>query len=464
MSFAEAGISAISRRIRTIYLVMVMVLLSAFGLFVVRQAGDQNDVALASSQSLAAGAMHGQLEQLGRVIQDNAVWDDAYRHLSLNFDAKWADGIFGTSVWNDLATKLQGAFVVDGYGRTRFGVWNGLQTTRSVNAFGGVATWSLIDQARRSHSPITGIILVDGAPKLIAGVAIRPTSKALDRPTEPHGVLIWLAPMDSAFNAEVSRTYSLNDVHWQADPSPDAAQLPLKDIAGQPACTLLWRQDKPGQILIGRALVPCALLIALCALAGIWQARLTMRAARMLNIEHDRARLASARADLLSKAASTDTLTALLNRRGLAEVGAEIHAAARARNDRVAALVIDLDRFKPVNDAYGHHVGDEVLREIANRLLKAVRAGDAVARLGGDEFVILTAPATRETLEPFATRLIEALSFPCRYSIGSVSVGASVGMAVAEDHDEDIESLIRRADRALFASKQAGRAQWRLAA
>lgn len=464
MAPAEAGISAISKRIMAIYLVMVLVLLSAFGLFVVRQAGDQNDVALASSQSLAEAAVHSQLQQLGRTLQDDAIWDDAYRKLTLDFDESWADGIFGTSVWNDLATKLQGAFVVDGYGRTRYGIWNGLRTTRSVNAFGGVAIWSLIEQARRAHSPITGVIIVDGAPKLIAGVAIRPTTLSLDRPREPHGVLIWLAPMDSEFNAEVSRTWSLSDVHWQADPPADAAQLPLVDISGQPAGSLLWHQDRPGQILIGRAVMPGILLVALCALAGIWQARLTMRAATMMNVEHDRARLASARAELLSEAASTDTLTGLLNRRGLAEVGAEIHASARARNDFLAALVIDLDRFKPVNDTHGHHVGDEVLREVAHRLLQAVRSGDAVARLGGDEFVILTAPASRDTLEPLATRLIEALSFPCRCSTGSISVGASVGVAIAENHAEEIESVIRRADRALFAAKQAGRAQWRIAA
>jgi diguanylate cyclase (GGDEF)-like protein len=462
--FSGGAISAISRRILAIYLVMVLVLLSAFGLFVVRQAGDQNEAALASSQALANGAMRAHLQQLRRVTRDNAVWDDAYRHMGTRVDSTWADSIFGPPVWNDLAVKLQGAFVVDGHGITRYGVWEGKRTDRSVIAFGGVAIWSLIDQARRAHGGVSGVVTVAGEPKLISAVAVRPTTVALERPELIRNVLIWLSPMDEEFNAEVAQIYSLRDLHWEADPPADAAQVPLMDIAGGPAGNLVWTQAKPGQALVGRALLPCALLVVLCTMAGIWQARLTMRAAKLLNVEHDRARLASARAELLSEEASRDTLTGLLNRRGLAETGREIHLAARLRTDRIAALVIDLDRFKPVNDSHGHHVGDEVLRRVGQRLLQAVRPGDAVARLGGDEFVILTSPAHRPALEALARRLIETLSFPLRCSIGSISVGASVGVAIAESDEEEIESVIRRADRALFAAKEAGRAQWRLAA
>jgi diguanylate cyclase (GGDEF)-like protein len=270
--------------------------------------------------------------------------------------------------------------------------------------------------------------------------------------------------MDQDFTSDVVRFYSLEGVHWQSNAPPDATHLSLVDADGQPAGALVWQQEWPGGLLIRRAVPPVILLIALCGLAGIWQARQTLRAATMLHAEHERARLASARADILSEAACRDALTGLLNRRGLAEVTCEIAASARDDGQLVAAVVVNLDRFKPVNDSHGHHVGDEVLREVADRLLSAVRAGDAVARLGGDGFVILTKSADRLKLETLATRLIEALSFPCRCSIGSISVGASVGMALTAGNDEDIECLIRRADRALFSAKQAGRSQWRLAA
>jgi diguanylate cyclase (GGDEF)-like protein len=447
-----------------IYLAMALLLLSAFGLFVTRQANDQNEVALASSQTLAASAVRTHLDQLGRVAQDNAVWDEAYQRLTVRYSRDWADRTFGASVWNNLAARLQGAFFVDGLDRTRYGVWNGALTDHPANAHIGPIVRTLIDKARGSQSAVSRIVIVDDLPKMIAAAAVRPTTEALDKPSEPRGVLVLVAPMDQEFVADIARTYSLKDVRWLPTAPRDAAQMPLVDADGKPAGALVWGQDKPGQILIERALLPVALLVILCALAGVWQARLTMRAATMLNAEHDRARIASARADSLSEVAATDILTGLLNRRGLAEVGSAIVATARAKKDTVAALVIDLDRFKPVNDSYGHHVGDEVLCEVAKRLTQAVRSTDAVARLGGDEFVILTAPATRERLEAFATRLIEALSFPCRCSAGSISVGASVGIALADDSGEEIDNMIRRADRALFAAKQAGRAQWRLAA
>jgi diguanylate cyclase (GGDEF)-like protein len=461
---ANVGISAISRRIIAGYLAMVLVLLGACGLFVGRQASEQNQIALASSRSLAASAVRSHLEMLGRVTRDSAVWDEAYRNLSLDFNASWADGAFGVSVWNDLAAKLQGAFLVDGYDRTRFGVWNGRQSNKPIHAHLGTSVRAMIDEARPAHSVVTKILIVDGQPKMVAAIAVRPTTAALDRPSQPRGVMIWVSPMDQDFTNDIARFYSLAGVHWQSEDNPDTAHLSLVDADGHPAGALVWQQERPGDLLIRRALLPLGLLIVLCGLAGIWQARQTLRAATMLNAEHERARLAQARADVLSEAACRDALTDLLNRRGLTEVSSEIAASAREHGEFVAAVVVDLDRFKPVNDSHGHPVGDEVLREVADRLNRAVRVGDAVARLGGDEFVILTKSADRLKLEALATRLIEALSFPCRCSVGNVSVGASVGMALAETNEEAIESLIRRADRALFSAKQAGRSQWRLAA
>jgi sensor domain CHASE-containing protein len=174
---------------------MVLVLLCAFGLFVARQANDQNKIAQASSKSLAASAMRSRLEMLGRVTRDSAVWDEAYNNLSLDFNARWADGVFGVSVWNDLAAKLQGAFLVDGYDRTRFAVWNGKQSNTPVSAHLGMSIRTMIDQARPARSVITKILIVDGQPEMVAAVAVRPTTTALDRPSVPRGVMIWVSPI-----------------------------------------------------------------------------------------------------------------------------------------------------------------------------------------------------------------------------------------------------------------------------
>ncbi len=309
MFLSGGAIAAISRRILAIYLATALLLLSAFGLFVTRQANDQNMVALASAQTLAASAVRTRLDQLARGAQDNSVWDEAYQRLTVQFSREWADKTFGASVWNNLTVKLQGAFFVDGYDRTRYGVWNGALTDHPVGAHVGPIVRTLIDQARQSQSAVSRVVIVDDLPKMVAAAAVRPTTRGLDNPSEPRGVVVWVAPMDQEFLTDVARTYSLKDVRWLPEAPRDAARLPLLDADGKPAGSLVWRQDKPGQILIERALWPVALLILLCALAGVWQARLTMRAATMLNAEHDRARIASARADSLSEMAATDTLT-----------------------------------------------------------------------------------------------------------------------------------------------------------
>jgi diguanylate cyclase (GGDEF)-like protein len=125
--------------------------------------------------------------------------------------------------------------------------------------------------------------------------------------------------------------------------------------------------------------------------------------------------------------------------------------------DQLALHYIDLDRFKPINDNYGHDVGDAVLRSVAGRLLTCVRDTDCVARIGGDEFVILQ-KGIRSThdAEIVGTRIIKAISKTHDLPEGSFSLGASVGIALAPTHGGDVDELIRRADEVMYKSKRAG--------
>lgn len=155
-------------------------------------------------------------------------------------------------------------------------------------------------------------------------------------------------------------------------------------------------------------------------------------------------------AELLRRQARSDALTGLANRYELEEV------LAVAMHDRqeglVALVVVDLDRFKPINDAFGHAVGDEVLVAVAGRLRSSVRDGDLVARLGGDEFVILT--MLTEAAEPadVTRRVRQALHGPVTTTEGALTVGASVGIAVGEP-GSDSADLLRRADKAMYRVK-----------
>ncbi len=169
------------------------------------------------------------------------------------------------------------------------------------------------------------------------------------------------------------------------------------------------------------------------------------------------------RQDLLAEEAVTDSLTGLMNRRGFEACGERRADGARAGGAPFGILLLDLDRFKPVNDTHGHPVGDAVLREVAARLRRHTRPGDAAARLGGDEFAMLVGAASRDELAMMARRLVDTLSRPIATAAGPVAVGASVGAAEWQADDRNLAALTDRADEALFVVKREGRGAWRVA-
>jgi diguanylate cyclase (GGDEF)-like protein len=152
-----------------------------------------------------------------------------------------------------------------------------------------------------------------------------------------------------------------------------------------------------------------------------------------------------------------DPLTALPNRVLFRERAQQAIRAARRSGSRVAVMVLDLDRFRVINDALGHEAGDSLLTKIGSRLQTGLRETDTVARLGGDEFAVLLpevadAPAVSLT----AQRLLKTLEFPFPVGGVSVEVEASVGVSLYPEHGEDVDGLIQRADMAMFIAKDAG--------
>ncbi len=155
--------------------------------------------------------------------------------------------------------------------------------------------------------------------------------------------------------------------------------------------------------------------------------------------------------------ANLDTLTGLPNRRLFdARLGQALREA-RRNGDRPAVLLIDLDRFKPINDSLGHAVGDKVLVELADRLGDCVREEDCVARLGGDEFIVMLRRLKRvEDAATVAAKLIGRGSAPIPLGEHTVAVGLSVGIAFAQSDDDTADRLVRYADLAMYNAKSAG--------
>jgi diguanylate cyclase (GGDEF)-like protein/PAS domain S-box-containing protein len=165
----------------------------------------------------------------------------------------------------------------------------------------------------------------------------------------------------------------------------------------------------------------------------------------------------------LEYAATHDMLTGLANRTLFIDhLELALAHAARHREERVAVLLCDLDRFKLVNDTLGHAAGDGLLREVAQRLREAVRPGDTVARFGGDEFAVLCPELTDDDQAGHvAERVVTAAAGPYRLegSAAELLVGTSVGVALSRDPSRSAERLLREADTALYEAKRRGRGQ-----
>ncbi|HEX5086188.1 MAG TPA: bifunctional diguanylate cyclase/phosphodiesterase, partial [Nocardioides sp.] len=154
----------------------------------------------------------------------------------------------------------------------------------------------------------------------------------------------------------------------------------------------------------------------------------------------------------LRRRASRDPLTGLANRSLLAERIA-------ACTGEVALLYIDLNGFKPINDRLGHAAGDEVLVEVARRLVESTRDSDTVARLGGDEFAVLLEDVTMPEVIEISNRILEALTASVEVAGTSAQLGASIGIAYG-DGSESGEALLRQADLAMYEAKGRGKAQY----
>jgi diguanylate cyclase (GGDEF)-like protein len=209
--------------------------------------------------------------------------------------------------------------------------------------------------------------------------------------------------------------------------------------------SILWTSDADHRARL-LPLVAYGFCIAMAALGFL--------AASLRSLARDLARSQTRAQEL----AGRDPLSSLPNRLLFTErLDIEISRLGRA-GDSIAVLLLDLDRFKDVNDTYGHPAGDDLIKQVAERLTDLLRGADTLARFGGDEFaVIQTGIRTSQDAEALARRILDALSHPFQIAGAEVTIGASIGIALAPENGQTHESLMRLADTALYQAKSEGR-------
>ena len=209
------------------------------------------------------------------------------------------------------------------------------------------------------------------------------------------------------------------------------------------------------QVVGPSTLLTSTLLVAAMAFLVVWLWRMT----KALSTAMVEIRASEAQAHHL---ALHDALTGLPNRTYFEERLNQALSRIKA-TDKVAVLLLDLDRFKHVNDTLGHHAGDSVVREFGNRLRAILRAGDTAARFGGDEFaVIRSGVGGEDDVEALCYQILNAVRAPFLVLGGEAFVGASIGVALAADSSQDGHELLRKADIALYRAKADGRDCFRL--
>lgn len=246
---------------------------------------------------------------------------------------------------------------------------------------------------------------------------------------------------------------------WKID--PDAQVVICSAYTDYDWLELLARLGHSDKlIVVKKPFEPIEILQCASALSQKWQnARALKRHVESLErVVTDRTSGLEAANRQLRHLASHDALTGLPNRMLLDDRIAQAIAHSQRHSHEFAVLVIDLDRFKLINDSLGHRAGDELLREVAQRLKSAVRAVDTTARLGGDEFVVLVdGPLTHAEAVEIGTRAIKAMEPSLRLLGIDVHISASIGIAFYPRDGVSVDTLLTRADAAMYSAKERGR-------
>jgi len=288
-----------------------------------------------------------------------------------------------------------------------------------------------------------------GKPAIVAGVAVGSNNDlALGNNRAP--IVFSVRYINEGMLKQIGNELQLNDLREVDEPTPpgDDRVTALTDAQGGAIVRLAWKPTRPGGQIVASVLPFIAVACAGFALL----AGLVMR-----HMRRTKEMIATGEQELRHLALH-DPVCGLPNRIYFSERLESAIANVRGGGQPAAVFYIDLDHFKDVNDTLGHHIGDELILNVTQRLSRIMRGDDLVARLGGDEFAIITNCASDSySLQAIAGRIIAAVCAPYAISGHNIIIGASIGIAVIDRRAGDAGDILRYADMALYRAKNEGR-------
>ncbi|TNE41432.1 MAG: EAL domain-containing protein [Sphingomonadales bacterium] len=421
-------------------------------------------------QSLVANGVKAGILDLYKDVWAIAAWDDALINLERR-NSEWAAEYMGRYYYQIAGYDY--VFVLDHDDHLFFAAHKGSVRAASIyTGFAGgmhqaIETVRKRERERQNRAqpgaplrlPLTvhNIMRVNGQVYIVVVALVQSDFRKAEQMYARAPIIVAAYPIAGNFLSHLSARYLQPDLHIlqkQQAPSHEMARINLNDDHGRYVATLEWKAATPGTWLATRLAVPALAIVILFFLAVLAMQRRSWRAAQALIASEARA----------SHMAYHDPLTGLPNRLLFFDRLGSALEQVRRKSTTIAVHCIDLDRFKEVNDTFGHQMGDELIRAAAHRISGICRRSDTFARLSGDEFAIVQLNASPLAAARLAERIVEVMAQPMDLSGGRVHVSCSLGVNTVPEIVGDMEvsaaEILRQADLALYRAKNNGRGQY----
>jgi diguanylate cyclase (GGDEF)-like protein len=418
-----------------------------------RVASNANHLDEERSRETLIGAIQTFKFQLGATLNDYAAWDDAAENVYRKDDADWINSNFGDMTFE--SELFDAAFLLDQDGRSQMAYSDGVSLGDNTRGYLPHDLLRLFDEVRSGRSgeipqSLGFVRTVKGIGA--AGVAlIRMKSGAVEPDPQNRRYLVFIRHLSPGQVARISNAYVLPSLVLAPPSWRSTHSVTIESPSGVRLASLAWTPRAPGDIsrqevepLVRSALILIAVYCLLLFIIGNSVVR------RLRNDEAAAIKLAR-----------TDRLSGLANRDGLHVLLDQTLQEAREGGGDVVLLYLDLDGFKEVNDAYGHAVGDSLIRAVSAGLEVLVGEDGTIARIGGDEFaIVFFGPEAQVRAIAVAEAILDFFGESLTLGERVVAVGCSLGLAISKEGAIDGGELTRQADMAMYASKDGGRGRW----
>lgn len=413
-----------------------------------------NTEARHQQQRMIEASFSQSLNEHLRQLHSLSRWGPFEQHLEEGNSSRWLDENIGLWLYEMFGHQL--ILVLDQQNQI-VRVWREGQPVSAPEddpLIGEVLQSTLVnDPARQDNADYARV--TNRAAALAVG-NIQRESNAL-----PRFRLVSLKFLDDGYLAGLAERNQLQGLHFSdGTPQPGTgARYLLIAQAGEAVGYLNWIPSRPGAQMLRTIGPSTGLAVLAISLLCLYMVRRLWNSS--VNLSQSMLRLGASEAQA-QHLAFHDVLTGLPNRALVEDRLTQALALATRHDQRVALLLIDLDRFKTINDTHGHHAGDELIIAVAQRLSRIVRASDTVGRIGGDEFIVVMPDVDNiGQVHSLAQRIIDELSEPFMLFGSDVWSGASIGLALAPKDGVDRLELMRKADIALYEAKSGGRGTYR---